>query len=226
MANLHIQTSFCNQQITLLSNGNLVTHLLRKMTSVKDPPIIYELQALSDFLTGVNETAGGINYQKSRTESFEDAVTRYQTSCKRECTPMKLTICWSRHLALMKYDNHWYLSPSDSILLQNKCADFISVYWYTCLRGCLLPPNAVQIYSDFLRSLCEIKFMYRNKAYTVFKTLEAFGIGESLVEQEQLPNSGVLQQRYSQEKPREGWDHLALDYLGSLVVDTRKNGRG
>lgn len=35
-------------------------------------------------------------------------------------------------------------------------------------------------------------FTYNNKAYTIFKTLEGLGIGESLVELEQWPNVGFL----------------------------------
>lgn len=38
----------------------------------------------------------------------------------------------------------------------------------------------------------KIGFTYNNKAYTIFKTLEGLGIGESLVELEQWPNVGFL----------------------------------
>lgn len=185
--NLRIQTSFCLSQTTLASTHSSVNSLSEKFESVKDHPILHALHDLSDFLTSVIEAAGQVNYRRPRTETFEDAVERYARTCRREYKPLRLIICWSQHLALIKFEATWYMAPRDSILmLQNKCADLISVFWYTSVaQGNLFPNNAMETLILFLKRLCNIGFMYQTKSFTIFKTLEALGIRESLVELEQ-----------------------------------------
>ncbi|CAJ0599005.1 unnamed protein product [Cylicocyclus nassatus] len=117
------------------------------------------------------------------------------------------------HCYLISPETRVYIMPHDVLLLwHNKCCDIISILLASqAMSGVSLSPSFAQLVESLIQSGVNILLQYKHNAFVIFKALEAFCVGETLLSLEGPANEGFLRTIASDVYENTGFDYYSSD---------------
>lgn len=160
-----------------------------KMKSI--PPEIHHMGYLASKLEKIVERLGLLEDSRFRSES--DKLAHIPAKCIYKDKELGMDLAWSRNLAFLKYRDIETIVPRDYILLMhNKCSDILSMLLFSYLSdGAGLEHGCFNTTVVFLQEMASVIRLYGNDGYTVLKSLEAVGVGQTLIDVDG-PSNGVF----------------------------------
>jgi len=182
-----------------------------------------EIQNLLTLGSSLERIITNLNKIKDRKYRAMDETTRREALLKINHASIKeidLTLVWSEKMVYMEYKGKAYIFPRSYILLiYNKIHDLVSVLVYALgSSGNALPKTTMNVTLSFILELIQLHLQYKEKFFTIAKTLESICIAETLCEVELWKNKQFLISIQVDLETSIGFDYLNSDICRILKM--------
>lgn len=184
---IQISNMLKNYEVT---NKRILVEKFTKFLYNLDIPIeVRALVHLSSWFTKIMDQGARCRRRQGRL-SLEDYEKYLQTNSRFEYPDLDLIVIFGENInVVIISDKIWVMPYAGITLIQNKLADIISVLLFSYFSSYgSLPENAYQITLEFIRELAYLLREYKNKFFTIAKSLESLCIAETLQEHEEWKN--------------------------------------
>nr|UVF62174.1 MAG: RNA-dependent RNA polymerase [Bat faecal associated chuvirus 1] len=155
------------------------------------------------------EITNRMHKYSTRNMEEDDYLHRVCRINKYDCPFGLANYKWSSRLLSIDINNDTYIMPRHYLLLiHNKLSDLTSllVFSRSCAQS-IFPSDMENLLIEFIQIIIKLALKYKNKVFTIMKTLESIVIAENLADIESWPNSEFLENTVNDLKQDIGFDY-------------------
>lgn len=183
-------------------------------------PLLANLLAFVGWMEKVVTRSNRMYSRQSRNSTPEEKMNFKKSVTTDEYPALGIKFVWNHEILLIEVNRQNYLVPKAILLMyHNKACDLISVLLLSLNNdGRQYRIGCTEVVLDLIKELCTLQCQYKKTYFDIVKTLEAFGVTETLIEKENWENTEFLTSLVE-----DLYDSTGYDYSGSDLQMILKN---